>query len=79
MHVAFIGDLMCKYIFLRSLRLVGYRQYTWLIHGFLRRRRRKVIPACAVSAIRREYPETDPSLYRVIEEAEGEEDTFWPG
>lgn len=38
-----------------------------------------MIPACAVAAIRREYPETDPSQYRGFEEADGEEETFWPG
>ena len=41
----------------RTLRLVAYRQFTWWIHKQLGCSVRRVIPACAASQIRHEYPE----------------------
>eukprot|EP00117_Sycon_ciliatum_P000100 scpid100101/ scgid6300/ len=40
----------------RSLRYAAYRQYTLFVHGKLGRHVRCRIPSCAVSAIRRTYP-----------------------
>ena len=61
-----------------SLRVVAYRQYTWFIHGFLGKWVRKVIPACALAAICKEYPEADADAYHGFEEA-GDDDGGWPG
>jgi hypothetical protein len=41
----------------RTLPLAAYRQFTWWIHTRLGRSVRRVIPACAASRIRHEYPE----------------------
>lgn len=71
---------MIKFLFLnRSKRLVAYRQYTWMVHGYLGRHRRRAIPSCAVWRLRRAYPEADPRNYIGFEEAEGGIDPFWPG
>ena len=37
----------------------AYRQYIWWVYGRLGRKRRKIIPACVVLAIRKQFPEAD--------------------
>ncbi|XP_057296362.1 uncharacterized protein LOC130625322 [Hydractinia symbiolongicarpus] len=39
-----------------SLRFAGYKQYTWWIHNRLGKGVRKIIPSCALWAIRNKYP-----------------------
>nr|XP_054774844.1 uncharacterized protein LOC129283033 [Lytechinus pictus] len=41
----------------KSYRYASYRLFTYLIHGFLGRGVRKVIPACVVNRIHLQYPE----------------------
>lgn len=43
----------------RSLRYAAYRQFTWWTHGYLGKKVRRVIPACAVTAIRTEFPDSN--------------------
>ncbi|XP_078366725.1 P2X purinoceptor 7-like [Oculina patagonica] len=43
----------------RNYRYAAYRQYVWWVYGKLGRKRRKVIPACVVLAIRKQFPEAD--------------------
>ncbi|XP_074626925.1 P2X purinoceptor 7-like [Acropora palmata] len=43
----------------RNYRYAAYRQYVWWIYKRLGRKKRKVIPSCVVSAIRKEFPEAD--------------------
>ena len=40
-----------------SMRYAGYRQYSWWVHNHLGKGVRKVIPSCAIWAIRDTYPE----------------------
>ena len=40
-------------------RYTAYRSFTWWIYGKLKRKLRKVIPACAVASIRECFPEPD--------------------
>ena len=50
--------LMTQTYFLpRSVRFAGYKQYTWCIHNRLGKGVRKVLPSCALGAIRDKYPE----------------------
>ena len=41
----------------RTWRLAAYRQFTWWVYGVLGKKNRRVIPACVVNTIRREFPE----------------------
>lgn len=56
----------------RSLRYAGYRQYTWWVHNRLGRGIRKVIPSCAIWAIRDTYPELADFSYVPFQEARDE-------
>ena len=42
-----------------NYRYAAYRQYIWWVYGRLGRKRRKVIPAYVVLAIRKQFPEAD--------------------
>lgn len=42
-----------------NYRYAAYRQYIWWVYGRLGRKRRKVIPASVVLAIRKQFPEAD--------------------
>lgn len=55
----------------RSMRYAGYRQYTWWVHNRLGKGVRKVIPSCAIWAIRDVYPELDKQ-YTPFQEAKDE-------
>ena len=37
----------------------AYCQYIWWVYGRLGRKRRKIIPACVVLAIQKQFPEAD--------------------
>ncbi|CAH3148908.1 unnamed protein product [Pocillopora meandrina] len=41
----------------RTWRLAAYRQFTWWAHGVLGKNRRRIVPACVVTAIRKTFPE----------------------
>lgn len=56
----------------RSLRYAGYRMFTWWVHNRLGRGVRKVIPSCAIWAIRNAYPEADNMHYVPFQEAKDE-------
>jgi len=42
-----------------NYRYAAYRQYIWWVYERLGRKRRKIIPACVVLAIRKQFPEAD--------------------
>ncbi|EDO32769.1 predicted protein [Nematostella vectensis] len=46
-----------KLLRVSAYRLAAYRNFTWWSHGYLGKKRRKAIPACAVGKIRETYPE----------------------
>ena len=48
---------MVSHSICRKWRLAAYRQFTWWVHGVLGKKNRRVISACVVNAIRREFPE----------------------
>ena len=48
---------MVSHSICRTWRLAAYRQFTWCVHGVLGKKNRRVIPACVVKAIRKEFPE----------------------
>lgn len=52
--------IFIKYnFFFSSFRYAGYKQFTWWVHNHLGFGVRKVIPSCAVWAIRETYPAPD--------------------
>ena len=51
--------LLCNYLSLSLCCLSSGRQYIWWFCGRLGRKRRKIIPACVVLAIRKQFPEAD--------------------
>ena len=55
-----------------SYRFAGYKQYTWWIHNRLGKGIRKVIPSCAIWAIRDKYP-AENNLYTPFMESQEEE------
>ena len=55
-----------------AYRYDGYKQYTWWVHNNLGKGIRKVIPSCAVWAIRNNYPSKDGKYIRFMESEEGE-------
>ena len=57
----------------RSFRFAGYKQYTWWVHNRLGKGVRKVIPSCAVWAIRNTYPAPDDTYVPFMESIEDEE------
>ena len=61
--------LFCFFNFPRTWRLAAYRQFTWWAHGALRKKNRRVIPACVVKAIRHEFPD-ETGQYAGFKEAE---------
>jgi len=46
----------------RFYRYAAYRQFTWWVRGWLGKKVRRVIPACAIRRIRDAFPEPD-SMY----------------
>eukprot|EP00117_Sycon_ciliatum_P012499 scpid97615/ scgid13544/ len=63
----------------RSYRYAAYRQYIWLMFGKLGRGVRYRIPSCAVSAIRRKYPNAEGEPYHGFAEATDDDQPHWPG
>ena len=55
-----------------AYRYAGYKQYTWWVHNNLGKGVRKVIPSCAVWAIRNNYPSKDGKYIPFVESKEGE-------
>ena len=39
------------------MALAAYRQFTWWEHGVLGKNRRRIVPACVVTAIRKTFSE----------------------
>ena len=60
----------------RSLRYSGYKQYTWWVHNRLGKGVRRVIPSCALSAIRDRYPEEDGVYIPFMESKTEDHKTF---
>ena len=52
-----------------TFRLQGYRQFTYWVHDRLGKAVRRVIPACVVKTIRREFP-NEEGIYVGFKEAE---------
>ena len=59
----------------KSYRFAGYKQYTWWVHQRLGKGVRRVIPSCALWAIRNQYPSSDGN-YKPFEEKKDDEDNF---
>ena len=55
-----------------SLRYAGYRQFTWWIHNRLGKGVRRVIPSCAIWAIRDMYPDANNNYVPFLEAREEE-------
>ena len=53
-------------------RCAGYKQYTWWVLNNLKKGVCKVIPSCAVWAIRNNYPSKDGKYIPFMESKEGE-------
>ena len=52
-------------------RYAAYKQHTWWVHNNLRKGVRKVIPSCAVWAIRNNFPSKDGKYILFMESKEG--------
>uniref|UniRef100_A0A8C5MPD0 KRAB domain-containing protein n=1 Tax=Leptobrachium leishanense TaxID=445787 RepID=A0A8C5MPD0_9ANUR len=48
-----------KSYYYRQLRKTAYRSFTCWIHGFLKARNKRPIPACVVNSIRKRYPDPE--------------------
>ncbi|XP_058957973.2 P2X purinoceptor 7-like [Pocillopora verrucosa] len=59
-----------------SMRLAGYRQFTWWTYNRLGKGNRRVIPSCVVASIRRNYPDAAGN-YTGFKDAE--DNDSWPG
>ena len=55
-----------------SLRYAAYRQFTWWVHNRLGKGVRRVIPSCAIWAIREKYPNEDNNYIPFLEAREEE-------
>ena len=54
---------ICSFLHCRLLRHIAYRRFVRWIFGWLGKKNRKVVPACAVSKIRSQFPEAPPKTY----------------
>ena len=61
--------LICFTSFYRSYRFAAYRQFTWWVHNKGVKGFRHIIPSCAVSRIREEFP-SDTGVYKGFVEGE---------
>ncbi|XP_054759764.2 P2X purinoceptor 7-like [Lytechinus pictus] len=61
----------------KSYRYASYRLFTYLVHGYLGRGVRKVIPSCVVSRIRQEFPQPS-GVYIGFRRGEDNEDIEVP-
>ena len=59
----------------KSYRFAGYKQFTWWVHQRLGKGVRRVIPSCALWAIRNMYPSSDGN-YKPFEEKRDDEENF---
>ena len=57
-----------------AFRYAAYRQFMWWIHNSLGKGVRRVIPSCAIWAIRNKYPQEEGKYYVPFREAQEEED-----
>ncbi|XP_033115925.1 P2X purinoceptor 7-like [Anneissia japonica] len=74
-----VGEDLRDPISNRLYRYAAYRSFTWWVYGKLGRKRRKVIPTCAVHAIRHQFPEADQNYegyHDAIKNISLNEDTF---
>ena len=62
-----------------AYRYACYKQYTWWFHKDLEKGVRKVIPSCAVWAIRNNYPSKDGKYIPLMEIKEGERNSIENG
>ena len=63
-----------NFSFSRSYRFAGYKQFTWWIRNKLGKGVRKVIPSCALWAIRNKYP-SETGVYVPFKESIDDEST----
>ena len=57
----------------KSMRYAGYKQFIWWIYNFLGKGNRKVIPSCAIWAIRNKRPSKDKKYVPFMENLDEEE------
>ena len=55
-----------------ALRFAEYKQYSWWVNNCLRKSVRKVIPACALKEIRKNYPSENGKYIPFMESTEDE-------
>lgn len=68
--------VLFSFFFGRSMRLPGYRQFTWWIYNRLGKGCPRVIRPCVVCAIRNQYQDPEGN-YTGFKDAEGNES--WSG
>jgi hypothetical protein len=55
------------FLFFRLYRYIAYRRFTRWVYGLLGKRNRRVVPACAVKAIREAFPSEEYAGFKYPE------------